>query len=122
MPYKYSYTFNRLSYINKRCYYQQLISTSPDAVITVHWRRKSELYLYCSKGADSPTAPSASIAGPTFTYTVTAANADTYTFVITDANVLYYYCNSNCNLLLKLIANATPNRLVVLVVLMVPCN
>jgi hypothetical protein len=47
-----SYTFNRLSYINKRCYVKQLIVlTSPDAVITVTlWR--SELYLYCSKGVD----------------------------------------------------------------------
>jgi hypothetical protein len=73
-----SYTFNRLSYINKRCYYQTIdCSTSPDAVITVTGGGK-ELYLYCSKGADHQLLQ-VPLSGPTFTYTVTAANADTYT-------------------------------------------
>ena len=62
-------------------------SVSPNATITVTITGGKGPFTYTSrKGAGATSAPSASIAGPTFTFSVTPANADTYTFVITDAN------------------------------------
>ncbi|PWB28348.1 T9SS type B sorting domain-containing protein [Flavobacterium sp. HTF] len=62
-------------------------TVSPNATITVTITGGKGPFTYTSrKGAGATSAPSASLAGPTFTFPVTPANADTYTFVITDAN------------------------------------
>ena len=62
-------------------------SASPDAVITVTISGGFAPYTYTvQKGAGVPSAPSGLIAGPTFTYSVSLANADSYTFEITDSN------------------------------------
>ncbi|MFH6770219.1 T9SS type B sorting domain-containing protein [Gaetbulibacter aquiaggeris] len=62
-------------------------SASPDAVITVTISGGNAPFTYTvQKGAGAPSAPSAPIAGPTFTYSVSLANVDSYTFVITDTN------------------------------------
>ena len=62
-------------------------SASPDAVITVTISGGSTPFTYTvQKGAGAPSAPSASITGPTFTYSVSLADVDNYTFEITDAN------------------------------------
>jgi gliding motility-associated-like protein len=60
---------------------------TPNATITVTISGGKGPFTYTSKkGSGAASAPSASIAGPTFTFTVSPTNADTYTFVITDAN------------------------------------
>jgi gliding motility-associated-like protein len=62
-------------------------TASPDAVITVTISGGSTPFTYTvQKGAGVPSAPSAPIAGPTFTYSVSLANADSYTFEVTDTN------------------------------------
>ncbi|WP_433765035.1 T9SS type B sorting domain-containing protein [Flavobacterium ginsenosidimutans] len=62
-------------------------TTTPNATITVTITGGRSPYTYTTKkGSGTASAPSASITGPTFTYSVTPANADTYTFVVTDAN------------------------------------
>ncbi|MBE0392147.1 T9SS type B sorting domain-containing protein [Flavobacterium sp. PL002] len=62
-------------------------STTPDAVITVTIGGGKANYSYTvQKAAGAIGTPITGVTGPTFTYSVTAANADTYTFVITDAN------------------------------------
>ncbi|KRB54849.1 hypothetical protein ASD98_17590 [Flavobacterium sp. Root186] len=62
-------------------------TVTPNATITVTIGGGRSPFTYTSrKGSGTPSAPSASIAGTTFTFSVTPGNADTYTFVITDAN------------------------------------
>ncbi|NRS87943.1 gliding motility-associated-like protein [Flavobacterium sp. 7E] len=62
-------------------------SATPDAVITVTIGGGKANYSYTvQKAAGAIGTPITGVTGPTFTYSVTAANADTYTFVITDAN------------------------------------
>ncbi|MBE8727599.1 T9SS type B sorting domain-containing protein [Flavobacterium hungaricum] len=62
-------------------------SASPNAVITVLIGGGRAPFTYTvQKGSGTVSAPSAPITGPNFTLSVTAANADTYTFVVTDAN------------------------------------
>ncbi|WP_316634817.1 T9SS type B sorting domain-containing protein [uncultured Flavobacterium sp.] len=79
-------------------------SASPNAVITVTISGGKGQYTYTvKKGSGAASAPSAPIAGPTFTIPVTLANADSYTFVITDANG----CTSTTNATVVPIANPT---------------
>ena len=86
-------------------------STSPDAVITVTIGGGKANYTYTvQKGTAAATAPSAPITGPTFTYTVTAANADAYTFVITDANACTTTVTATVNPITNPIASATPTQ------------
>ena len=62
-------------------------AASPDAEITVTISGGNGPFTYTvQRGAGVPSAPSAPIAGPTFTYLVSRANVDSYTFEITDAN------------------------------------
>ncbi|WP_456315732.1 hypothetical protein, partial [Pseudomonas shirazensis] len=62
-------------------------TVTPNATITVTISGGKGAFTYTSKkGSGATSAPSASITGPTFTFAVTPTNADTYTFVITDAN------------------------------------
>ena len=62
-------------------------TVTPNATITVTITGGKGPFTYTSKkGSGATSAPSASIAGPTFTFIVSPTNADTYTFVITDAN------------------------------------
>ena len=60
---------------------------TPNAVITVTIGGGRAPFTYTvQKGSAAASAPSAPITAANFTYSVTAANADTYTFVVTDAN------------------------------------
>ncbi|WP_348798281.1 T9SS type B sorting domain-containing protein [Flavobacterium adhaerens] len=62
-------------------------TATPNATITTTITGGRAPYSYTvTKGAGSPSAPTTGVAGPTFTHTVLVANADTYTFTITDAN------------------------------------
>ncbi|KAF2506405.1 beta strand repeat-containing protein, partial [Flavobacterium foetidum] len=62
-------------------------TATPNAVITVTIAGGRAPFTYTvQKGSGTVSAPSASIAGPTFTYSVAPADADTYTFVVTDTN------------------------------------
>ncbi|MEN2403204.1 hypothetical protein GKZ90_0025725, partial [Flavobacterium sp. MC2016-06] len=64
---------------------------------------KAQYTYTVQKGSGTPSAASAAIAGPTFTIPVTLANADTYKFVITDANG----CTSTTSTAVIAIANPT---------------
>ncbi|WP_171946659.1 hypothetical protein [Flaviramulus basaltis] len=77
-------------------------SASPDAVITVTISGGSTPFTYTvQKGAGAPSAPSASITGPTFTYSVSLADVDSYTFEITDTNG----CTSTSTIAIDTITN-----------------
>ncbi|KIQ19303.1 hypothetical protein RT99_15310, partial [Flavobacterium sp. MEB061] len=79
-------------------------TATPAATITVALSGGRGPYTYTvTKGSGTPSAPSAPIAGPTFTYTVTAANVDSYTFVVTDANT----CSTSTTTAVIAIANPT---------------
>lgn len=61
--------------------------TNPDAIITTTISGGNSPFTYTvQKGTGTPSAPSAPSASLTFTTSVSNANADTYTFVITDDN------------------------------------
>ncbi|KQO29641.1 hypothetical protein ASF10_03800 [Flavobacterium sp. Leaf82] len=62
-------------------------TTTPDATIKVDVKGGKAPYTYTvTKGSGTPSSPVGPIAGTSFTISVTPANADGYTFVITDAN------------------------------------
>ena len=73
-------------------------------MITVTISGGNAPYTYTvQKGAGVPSAPSGPIAGPTFTYSVSLANVDSYTFEITDTNG----CTSTTTIAVDPITNPT---------------
>ncbi|MFD2041435.1 hypothetical protein ACFSJW_18860, partial [Flavobacterium artemisiae] len=90
-------------------------TSTPDAVITVAIGGGRAPFTYTvQKGSGPVSAPSAPISGPNFTLTVTAANADTYTFVVTDAN--------GCSKTATATVNTITNPTVTAVPVMASCN